>query len=148
MGESNVSQDESEIRSLIERQFRSLSWSADRAADWAGFAADFLPSAALYPARRPVQPTTPTAFADRMKTLSAETLPELEEARLGDRILVFGNVAVAFSVCELIENGAETSRNLEAMLLIKDGGAWKIAAQAWDTETDDKPIPTKYFDTE
>lgn len=148
MKETTDSQDERDIRALIERQFRCLSWSADHEADWAGFAADFLPTAMLYPGRRPVRPTTAEAFADRMKALSRESLRELDEVRLGDRILVFGNVAVAFSVCELTENGSETSRNLEAMLLIKDDGEWKIAAQAWDTERDGKQIPAAFFDAE
>ena len=44
-------------------------------------------------------------------------------------------------MCELNENNAKTSRNVEAMLLIKDDGEWQIAAQAWDTETGDNPIP-------
>ena len=37
------------------------------------------------------------------------------------------------------------SRNVEAMLLVKSEGAWRSAGQAWDTETEDKQIPSHMF---
>ena len=133
--------DERAIRELIERQFKSLSWSPDREAGWAEFASDFMPGAPLYGAARPARSQTVDDFTARMKGLAASTLPSLDETLCGYKITVFGNIAIAISVCELNENNAETSRNIEAMLLIKDEGQWRIAAQAWDTESDDKPIP-------
>ena len=33
------------------------------------------------------------------------------------------------------------SRGVEMLLLVKDDGAWRIAAQAWDTEGPSKRIP-------
>ena len=133
--------DERAIRELIERQFRSLSWSPESDAGWAEFAGDFMPAAPLYAAARPARSQTVDEFTSRMKQLAASTLPSLEETLRGYKISVFGNVAIALSVCELNENNAKTSRNVEAMLLIRDDGQWRIAAQAWDTETDDRPIP-------
>lgn len=133
--------DERAIRDLIERQFRSLSWSPDSNAGWAAFAGDFVPGAALYGAARPARAQTVDEFTTRMKKLAASTLPSLDEQLRGYKINVFGNVAVAISVCELNENDTSKSRNVEAMLLIKDDGQWCIAAQAWDTETDGNPIP-------
>ena len=46
------------IQGVIERQFRSLTWSEDAAADWASFADTFIPGAWLFPAARPVKPQT------------------------------------------------------------------------------------------
>lgn len=135
---------ESDIRAiedLIARQFRSLSWAPGQPGDWDGFAADFFPGAPLYSGARPAKAQSVEAFVDRMKGLAGTTMTSLLETPRGAHIRVFGNVAVAFAVCELLENETETTRNVEALLLIKDGGAWRIAAQAWDTETGGKPIP-------
>lgn len=134
------------IEALIRRQFASLQWDAGTDADWDGFRADFLPEAPLLPAKRPVQPCTTAAFVERMKGLAGGSLRALQERLRGCDIRVFGNVAVALAVCELTENHTETSRNVEAMLLVKTDGAWRIAAQAWDTESADKIIPPALLD--
>jgi len=60
---------------------------------------------------------------------------------LGSEIRVFGNVAIAAAGCEITENGANVSRSVEMLLLVKDQDAGKIVAQAWDTENPSKPIP-------
>ena len=54
---------------------------------------------------------------------------------------MFGNVAIAFGACETLENQTKATRGVEAMLLIKDAGAWKIVSQAWDNASDANPIP-------
>ena len=133
--------DEQAIRDLIKRQFDSLSWAPDRQADWAAFAGDFVDGAPLYGAARPARAQTVDQFVARMHQLAASSLPALDEQVGGYKISVFGNVAVALAVCELNENNTKTSRNVEAMLLIKDDGQWRIAAQAWDTEAEGKAIP-------
>jgi hypothetical protein len=120
------------IKALIARQFESLSWRAEKEADWAGFAADFVDGAPLYAAARPVAAQTVYAFVTRMKRLAASTLPSLQERVVASEVTVSGNVAVAMAVCEMVENGAEVNRNVEMLLLVKDEGRWRIAAQAWD----------------
>jgi hypothetical protein len=50
---------------------------------------------------------------------------------------------VAVAPCELLENGTETSRNVEMLLLVKTDGQWRIAAQAWDKASDAHPIPAR-----
>ena len=134
--------DRQAITALIRRQFESLSWSSERQANWAQFAADFLPDAPLHGAARPVRPQTVDAFVKRMRQLADTSLRSLDERLRGVQISVFGNVAIAMSVCELVENGTTHSRNVEAMLLVKDGDEWRIAAQAWDSESATQPIPT------
>lgn len=134
------------IEALIRRQFTSLQWEAGTDADWDGFMADFLPGAPLLPTKRPVQPCSTTAFVDRMKDLARGPLRALQERMRGCDIRVFGNVAVAMAVCELTENHADTSRNVEALLLVKTDGTWRIAAQAWDTESAQKVIPPYLLD--
>jgi hypothetical protein len=56
---------------------------------------------------------------------------------LGAEIKVFGNVAVAMAACE----NTTITRNVEALLLVKEDGAWKIVSQAWDTESETNPVP-------
>jgi hypothetical protein len=42
---------------------------------------------------------------------------------------------------EITENDVEVNRSVEALLLIKDKGTWRIVSQAWDTASEAKPIP-------
>jgi len=136
-----MSSDEEDIHAVILRQFQSLTWNAEKEGDWLQFADDFLKGAPLYGAARPAISQSVSDFVGRMKGLSQSSLPSLDERLLGYKVHAFGNIAVALSVCELNENNEKTTRNVEAMLLIKDSGRWRIAAQAWDTETEAKPIP-------
>jgi hypothetical protein len=129
------------IERLIARQFASLSWAPGKPADWDAFAADFLPGASLYPAARPAQRQSVEAFIERMKGLAGTKLRSFSESLLGAEVRVFGNVAVALAACEMIENDAEVSCGIEALLLVKDGGAWRIASQAWDKASEAKPLP-------
>ena len=126
------------IKEIIDRQFRSLDWDEGGDGDWETFAGDFHADASLYPAARPARRQTVDAFVERMRGLSLRTF---SERMLGAEVQVFGNVAVALGVCEITENEERVSRGVEAMLLIKDGRAWKIVSQAWDMESDENPIP-------
>jgi hypothetical protein len=127
-------QDSAAIRHLIARQFNSMCWTPNNSADWMEFAADFGPGAALYPAARPARPQTIESFVERMNVLAQTTLHTFFESPLGAAVHVFGNVAVAAAGCEMTENGTIVNRGVEMFLLVKDEGAWKIVAQAWDTE--------------
>ncbi|MGI9477435.1 MAG: nuclear transport factor 2 family protein [Hyphomicrobiaceae bacterium] len=133
--------DRDEIRNIVKRQFESLSWGRNKRPDLPAFTDDFIDGASLYPAARPVRGKSVDAFAGRMQALSQSTLKSLDEQLRGLDVHVFGNVAVAMAVCELTENDTEVSRNVEAMLFVRSDGRWRIAAQAWDTETAEKPVP-------
>jgi hypothetical protein len=76
-----------------------------------------------------------------MRGLAETQLRTFEEAVLGTEVRVFGNVAVAVAACETIENDADVTRGVEMLLLVKDQGAWRIVAQAWDTESPSKQVP-------
>jgi hypothetical protein len=135
------------IRAVIARQLASLSWAAGEPGDWAGFAADFLPDATLFPAARPATSQTVPDFIARMQRLSESSLTSFKEALLGSEIHVFGKVAVAVAVCEMTENERETNRSVEMMLLVKNDSdgpecSWRIVAQAWDKASDANLIPT------
>lgn len=129
------------IETLIAKQFASLHWTPDRPADWRGFSEVFFPGASLVAAARPAKRQSVEDFIARMKGLAGTTLTRFEETKLGSEILVFGNVAVALGACEMLENGTEVTRDVSGFLLIKDQGEWRIAAQAWDLETESNPIP-------
>jgi ketosteroid isomerase-like protein len=134
------------IEALVARQFASLSWAPGKPPDWEAFAADFYPDAALYPAARPAKRQTVEAFVERMKGLAATSLCSFNETVLGTEVRVFGNVAVALAACEIIENEAGVSRGVEALLLAKEEGRWRIVSQAWDNESESKPIPARLID--
>ena len=133
--------DRRDIENIIARQFRSLNWGSEQAADWDAFISDFLPGALLYPAARPVKSQTPVEFVKRMEGLASSRLQSFREDVLGYRIQVFGNVAVAFAGCRITENETTESRSVEMMLLTKENGIWHIVAQAWDNESDSKKLP-------
>ena len=141
MGTDEYRADVEAIQALIARQFGSLCWAPGKQAAWAVFAADFNPDASLYPAARPAQRQTVQAFVARMEGLAATKLRSFEEAVLGSEVHVFGNIAVALAACEMTENGGDTNGGVEALLLIKDAGVWRIVSQAWDRESESKPIP-------
>jgi hypothetical protein len=133
-----------EIRDLIRTQFLSLAWTRDADADWAAFAQGFFPGATLYPAVRPAKPQTVDQFIERMRRLRAEgRLMSFEETPLGCTVSVFGNVAVAFAACAMLENGSTLTRDVSAIVLVRDNDTWRIVAQAWDIENDSQKIPTE-----
>jgi hypothetical protein len=131
------------IEALIARQFTSVCWAPDQRPDWGAFAGDFFPDAALYPSARPAKRQTVEGFVERMKGLAGATLRTFDERAAGAKVQVFGNVAVAMGVCEVRENGGAPKRGVEALLLVKDEGRWRIVAQAWDMEAGGKPIPAE-----
>lgn len=133
--------DEAQIRALIARQFSSLSWKAGGEPDWLAFRKDFLPEARLLPSARPVALQSVEGFVARMSGLVGTALRSFDERVLGSTIQIFGNVAVAAVGCENVENDSQTNRVVEMMLLVKDEGGWKIAAQAWDKASDALPVP-------
>jgi ketosteroid isomerase-like protein len=140
LGSGGEDADVSAIRQVM-RQELSLVWSSDEDADWKAFADTFIPEAALFPAARPVRTQTLDHFIDRMKRLRADgTLMAFKVTPLGCDVRVFGNVAVAFAACELLENGTTINREVNATILVRENGGWRIAAQAWDVETDAQKI--------
>tara|TARA_B100000029_G_scaffold68877_1_gene61281 strand:+ start:5901 stop:6161 length:261 start_codon:yes stop_codon:yes gene_type:complete len=76
-----------------------------------------------------------------MKSLPETGLKSFEQSMLSAEVHVFGSVAIAFGVRRNLENGTDEIRGIEAYLLVKDDGSWKIASQTWDTENDSQIIP-------
>ena len=72
---------------------------------------------------------------------AAGKLVSFQETPLGCTVRVFGNVAVAFAACEMLENGSTVTRDVSAIVLVRDAGTWRIAAQAWDVATESNRIP-------
>jgi hypothetical protein len=141
METNNPGNDIEAIEAVVSRQFASLNWRPGESADWAAFAADFLPEASLYPSARPARRQTVEAFVERMKDLAGTSLRSFHETVRGTDIRVFGNVAVAVAACEMTENDAEINRGVEMLLLVKNEGRWRVVAQAWDSESASNRIP-------
>lgn len=130
------------IRELINRQFASMTWKTGEGPDLESFERDFLTEAVLYPSVRPLSAQSIGEFGVRMSELARTSLRSFHEQVMATKVHVFGSVAVAVVACENTENGAERNRNVEMMLLVKDRDRWKIAAQAWDRETENRQIPS------
>lgn len=137
----NGTDDVQAIKALIGAHFDALRWSPGTRADWAIFAADFLPDASLFPSARPVRRQTLDAFITRMNGVAEGPLRSFEEKTLGMQVLVFGNVAVVLAASEMLENGSEVNHDVSGYLLLKDGGKWRIAAHAWDKANEQRPVP-------
>lgn len=146
MNDEDIAADRQAIRTLIERQFAHLSWNSDRALGWDEFAADFLPDASCFPAARPVRTIKVPDFVEKMKSAASTDMPVFEERLLGAEINPFGTIAVVLAVYEQREARKRPVRAVEALLLIKDGGVWRIAAQGWDKESGVHPIPAALLD--
>lgn len=129
------------IRDIIARQFASLNWQEGGGPDGAAFTADFHGDARLFASARPAKAQTADAFIQRMENLSSTVLRSFAERVTGAEIRVFGNVAVAVAACENIENGQDTNRNVEMLMLVKQDARWQIVAQAWDKATAELPLP-------
>ena len=141
MPEEPEPDDVAAIRQIIARQFQSFDWTPDTKPDWQTFESDFMDGATLIASARPAKRQSIGSFIERMNELRTGALRSFKEALLGCEVMVFGNVAVALAACENLENGSDITRNVEALLLVKDDGTWQIAAQAWDTESPGKTIP-------
>ena len=74
MNQHDCNHDEAAIRTLIGSHFESLKWSPGTQTDWCTFATDFLPSATLYPAARPVEPKSLEQFIERMNGVTEYVL--------------------------------------------------------------------------
>lgn len=139
------SQDQQEISALIDRMLASLCWSPDQAPDWDAFQSVFHEDARLYPSARPVNPSEIGAFVERMTAQRDNgSLVHFDELKLKDTIHVFGNVAIAFSAYQSTINQSSVSKGLNALLLVKEDGAWRCVGMAWENDTADHPLPPEY----
>lgn len=141
MAAIDESDDVRAIRALIGTHFQGLRWSASTSPDWNTFRSDFLPDASLFGAARPVRRQTLDAFIERMKGVAQGTLRSFEEKTLGMQVLIFGNVAVVLAASWMLENGTEVNHDVHGYLLVKNEGAWRVAAHAWDHATEQSPVP-------
>ena len=55
-------------------------------------------------------------------------LASFRETLLSCTVQVFGNVAVAFAACEMLENDSTVTRDVSAIVLVRDPAGWRIAA--------------------
>ena len=129
------------IREIIDRQCESLSRTDRAGADWEQFAADFHPTASLYPPTPSVEEQTVEEFVDRTRG-ECETTPERVEERLLEAdIRVFHDTATAMAAREVTEDGETSYREVEAMLFAKVDERWTIVARSWERASDENPVP-------
>lgn len=130
------------ILDVIRTLYQALNWGPDKAPGWEAFKSCFHESARLYPSARPMEAVSVDAFVERMDAQRKNgNLASFSETMLGEDVLVFGNVAVAFSAYETLMNDGDTSRGLNAFHFAHDGNEWKVLTLAWDNASADLPLP-------
>jgi ketosteroid isomerase-like protein len=128
------------IKSVIDRQFASASWSAYKQPDWDGFTDVFHEDATLFSADQLTKAQTAQSFVTRLKDQSGTTRRTFQETALKTDVFVSGDIATAIVDCENIANGLEIHRTIEMLLLVKNAGGWKIISQAWDKARPVEPV--------
>lgn len=137
-----MTDDERELRALATRGLHAISWGDGTAPDWQAFFGPYLAGAVMCPSARPAAMVTPDAFRARLDgQRESNALRSLAEKPLGTTVRVFGNVAVMLSAFEASANGDPPGRGVNAYLCVKDGGAWKVVAVAWDNESATEKLP-------
>lgn len=130
------------IEKTIEDMFAAISWSAESPPDWKKFAAPALEGAVLAPSARPAALKGMEEFVAGMKNQrDSGNLVDFEERVLGHHVRVFGNIAVALSSYASRINEGDEMRGVNAFLLVKTEGSWRIAGMAWDGATEERPLP-------
>ncbi|MHB8874884.1 MAG: Cif family virulence factor [Myxococcaceae bacterium] len=90
------------------------------------------------------EPRDPEAFAAEVNEALAGKA--FYEAELECSVLVFGNLAHAWSLYESRsgEGAVSLGRGVNSVQLLKQGGRWKVLSMVWDTERADNPLPRRY----
>jgi hypothetical protein len=137
-----MTDDERALRALTADALAAISWHEGTAPDWDAFFGPYLAGAVLCPSARPAATVAPDAFRARMDgQRTSGALKSLEEQPLGTSVQIFGNVAVVLSAFEARVNGGAPGRGVNAYLCVKNEGAWKIVAVAWDNESATVKVP-------
>lgn len=137
--------DVSEIQAVIEQLFSAISWNPAKAPDWETFRSLCLDDVLLVPAARPASPTALATFIGMMDgQRSSGQLSDFQERVLAHDVGVFGNIAVARSSFATRVNQGSEGRGVNAFMLVKDAGVWRIAAMSWDNESEGHPVPDAF----
>ena len=83
-------------------------------------------------------------IAPRERLLNDGTLTDFREREQTAKTEVFGNIAQRFATyCKSgrLHGVAFTTRGMKTMQFVRDGGAWKISALAWDDEREGLSVP-------
>jgi len=136
--------DESRIRQIVEKMFTAISWTETRPPDFDTFSQAVRKDAVLVPAARPASPTTIDTFVARMSGQHRSGAMKTFDERAHKTIVkVFGNLAVAIGSYEAQIDGGPIGRGANGFLLIRNDDDWQIAAMAWDSEGEGKPLPAE-----
>jgi hypothetical protein len=137
-----MTDDERALRALTAEALGAISWREGGAPEWTAFFAPYVTGAVLCPSARPAATVAPDAFRARMDAQrESGALRSLEEKPLGTSVQIFGNVAVVLRAFEARVNGGAPGRGVNAYLCVKDDGAWKVVAVAWDNESATVQVP-------
>jgi hypothetical protein len=143
---ASKSDDVQAIARLLENAFDAISWTPEKAPDWATFFAPYLDGANLVPSARPAVLTDPDTFRTRMDAQRDDgALSHLEEQSAGLFVKVFGSIAIAANAFRGQVNRSAEIGGVNMYLLVKTDGGWKIACVAWDNSSPDQPIPEEFL---
>ncbi len=130
------------IGRLMAELFEAISWSPESPPDWQRFSQPCLDDLLMVPAARPAKTTALQPFMEMMqKQRDDGNLVNFNERTLGHHVRVFGNIAIAMCGFETRINDGDPQRGVNAFMLVKSEGSWRIAAMSWDNETDSRRLP-------
>lgn len=139
---TDYTQDEDHIRDIIAQMFEAVSWSETKNPDFAAFASAVRKDAVLVPSGRPANPIDIETFVDRMSDQhSSGAMRIFDEKAHKTKVMVFGNLAVAFGSYEARIDNGPLGRGANGFLFVRNDGNWQIAAMGWDSESENKPLP-------
>jgi hypothetical protein len=146
----NPSTDSILINSVVNDLYQTLSFKKVETHRYDSLTRFFIPQGLLIPAvgAQPLFLTVDQFISGAKENFQKQQITVWEEYETCSRTEVFGKVAHRFSTYKirLVANGKESLRNgINAFQLIKQHNVWLITSVAWDRESQDLKIPSKYL---
>lgn len=146
----NTQPDFSDVDTVIETLYRTISFDEPGEQDWETFQNLFLEGAQLIPSQgQNVQSASIEAFMDNFKkNVDSGTIKRFTEEEISRKTDSFGNIMQVFSTYQTEyenESGMHTARGINSIQLVFSNGRWWVTAIAWDDETPNQAIPEKYL---
>lgn len=144
MSTDSQSPDAAAVRNVFEEMYDALSWTEQQPPDWKRFSAAFSEGACLAASARPANLIDVDTFTKRMATQRDNgSLPHFVEKQIGIEVGIFGNTATAQSAYHTDMGESGEGRGVNSAVLIKDEDRWRVVSMCWDSESEDKPIPSR-----
>lgn len=142
-------------QAVVEAAYAALAKPPGGDFDWARFEALHLPDARLYPATEQTggeaRSLTVSGFVEWVEEgwagVDPASDPGFAEEQVHHVTHVYGDVATVFSTYEkrYWDSDEILGRGINAFVLVRREGGWRIASIAWDEEVGAGPVPAEFL---